>query len=98
MAERLWGPLFAALLACGPAQAALLAPPFQDHAVLQRDKSIRLWGTAPPSQTVSATLAGETATAVTDASGAWHIELAPLAAGGPYDLTVQSGKDTETLH
>jgi sialate O-acetylesterase len=98
MFERLWAPLSAALLACGPAQAALLAPPFQDHAVLQRDKPIRLWGTALSSQTVSATLAGKTASATADTSGAWRIELAPLAAGGPYDLTVQSGRDSETLH
>ena len=71
--------------------AALLYATFQDHAVLQRDKPIPVWGLAAPGAQVSVTLAGETASATADASGKWRAELAPLKAGGPYELTATTG-------
>jgi sialate O-acetylesterase len=92
-------PAAIAMAALTPAfGATLLAPPFQDHAVLQRDTPIRLWGEAVPSQTVTATFAGEQARAVADASGHWQIALPPLPAGGPYDLSIAAGRESETLH
>jgi sialate O-acetylesterase len=80
------------------ALVALLAPPFQDHAVLQRDMPIRLWGTAAPMQTVTVSFAGETASATADSSGAWRATLPAHTAGGPYDLTASSGTASQTLH
>ena len=71
--------------------AALLYTTFQDHAVLQRDRPIPVWGLAAPGAQVSVTLAGETASATADASGKWHAELALLKAGGPYELTATTG-------
>lgn len=75
----------------------LLHPLFQDHAVLQRDQPIPVWGNAAPGTTVSVTLAGRTVTTRADASGRWQARLTPLAAGGPYVLSVQAGKARQVV-
>lgn len=63
---------------------------FQDHAVLQRDRPIRVWGQAEPAAQVDVALGGESTAATADASGRWQISLAPLPAGGPYEMTARS--------
>ncbi|MGA7674447.1 MAG: sialate O-acetylesterase [Rhizomicrobium sp.] len=73
-----------------PRPLTLLYTTFQDHAVLQRDKPIHVWGLTGPGAQVSVTLAGETASATADSKGNWQTVLAPLAAGGPYELTATS--------
>jgi sialate O-acetylesterase len=85
--------------AAQPAPQPLLNSLFQDHAVLQRDKPVRVWGSAAPGSRVTVALAGETATARTDSAGRWQAVLAPLKAGGPYDLTASAaGGATQTAH
>ncbi len=81
-----------------PRPLTLLYTTFQDHAVLQRDKPIPVWGLTKPGAQVSVTLAGETVIATADASGKWTATLAPLKAGGPYQMTARSsaGK-TQTI-
>lgn len=69
----------------------LLHPLFQNHAVLQRDRPIPVWGQATPGETVSVTLAGQQARARANADGHWQATLPPLSAGGPYEMTVQAG-------
>ncbi|MDE1938531.1 MAG: sialate O-acetylesterase [Alphaproteobacteria bacterium] len=76
-------------------EVAVQVPPllyalFQDHEVLQRDKPIHIWGTAKPADTVTVSLAGETAAATVDVDGKWEAVLPPLKAGGPYELTASS--------
>ncbi|MGC9953630.1 MAG: sialate O-acetylesterase [Rhizomicrobium sp.] len=73
-----------------PRPLTLLYTTFQDHAVLQRDKPIQVWGLTSPGAQVSVTLAGETADATADVSGKWEAVLAPLKAGGPYQMTAHS--------
>ncbi|MBU6298060.1 MAG: 9-O-acetylesterase [Alphaproteobacteria bacterium] len=70
--------------------APLLYVLFQDHEVFQRNRPIHVWGTAKPADTVTISLAGESASATTDAAGRWDAVLAPLNAGGPYELTATS--------
>lgn len=70
---------------------------FQDHAVLQRDRPIRVWGAAQPGADVTVTLAGKRAAVRADATGSWEAELPPLGAGGPHVLTVTSGDTTQTV-
>jgi sialate O-acetylesterase len=72
-----------------PAQESgpLLASMFQDHAVLQRERPIPVWGTARPGERVTVTLNGRTASASADPSGRWEARLPPIPAGGPYALT-----------
>ena len=62
---------------------------FGDHAVLQRDEPLPVWGWATPGEKVQIQLDREKAVAaVTDADGNWRATLAPHPAGGPHTLTV----------
>jgi sialate O-acetylesterase len=96
---------FAALLSIPPACAQsngqagtpLLHAMFQDHAVLQRDKPIKLWGKAAPGDEVRVALAGNSATVRAASDGSWRAELPALPAGGPYDLTVAAPGNSQTV-
>lgn len=68
----------------------LLANVFQDHAVLQRDRPIILWGTATPGEQLTVALAGRQATAKADGSGRWTATLPAMEAGGPYSVEVRA--------
>ena len=69
---------------CGAAenskQALELGSPFLDHAVLQRDMPVPIWGWAQPGSTVTVTFAGQTQTAKANAHGKWMLKLNPLKA------------------
>lgn len=85
-----------------PPSAPTTAPPllhalFQDHAVLQRDQPIRVWGHAPPGQLVQVALAGKRVQARADRQGDWQAQLPALPAGGPYSLSVRSGALTQQV-
>ena len=70
----------ASLLALSSAMADVkLAPLFTDNMMLQRDKPVRIWGTADAAEAVSVTLAGKTAATKADAAGAWIVELPALS-------------------
>ncbi|MGB6487799.1 MAG: sialate O-acetylesterase [Steroidobacteraceae bacterium] len=82
-----------------PAAAALLYSTFQDHAVLQREAPIPVWGITTAGATVTVTLASRTAAASPTTSqltahagpdGRWQVTLPALPAGGPYTLTAES--------
>jgi sialate O-acetylesterase len=78
--------------------ALSLGPLFRDHAVLQRDRPIPVWGTAVAGDEVTLAIAGARATARADASGRWTATLPAMAAGGPHALEVRTGKgDARTL-
>jgi sialate O-acetylesterase len=74
------------------------APLFHDHAVLQRDTPIPVWGTGTPGEKVHATLAGSTAETRVNPDGFWLIRIPPLPAGGPYELMLHSGESRLALH
>jgi sialate O-acetylesterase len=78
-----------ALLAASPAAAdPLLHPMFADHAVLQRDRPIRIYGQAAPDSEISVHLGSANATARVATDGQWSATLPAMAAGGPYTLQV----------
>lgn len=68
----------------------LLNPIFQDHVVLQRDTTVRVWGTASPQDTVSVVMAGEAASTVAADDGSWTADLPALSAGGPHRLIART--------
>ena len=53
----------ACMISC-PAQS-MLAPPFTDHAVLQRDVAIPVWGQASPGENITVQFRGQIRTATT---------------------------------
>lgn len=61
---------------------------FSEHAVLQRQKPLPVWGWAVPSEKVTVQLASQTQSTVADASGKWQVTLAAMEAGGPFQLKV----------
>jgi sialate O-acetylesterase len=70
--------------------APLLANIFQNHAVLQRDRPIKVWGTAAAGESVTVTFNGQQASGKAEASGHWAAELPASPAGGPYTLDVRA--------
>jgi sialate O-acetylesterase len=94
---------------CGVAMAAaaftasaaegrtLLHTMFQDHAVLQRDQPIRVFGRANAGEQVKVVFAGKRATARADANGRWAATLPALKAGGPYTLSASAGGVTQNV-
>ncbi len=77
-----------ALPASAQTAAPALANIFADHAVLQRDRPIMLWGTATPGARVTVKLGDRTASVRAGADGKWRAKLPAMAAGGPYTLEV----------
>jgi len=75
------------------AAAVQLSNLFSDHAVLQRDRPVRIWGWGQPGENVIVHFHGQTIAAQADPSGYWEAWLQPETAGGPYALEV-SGSAT----
>lgn len=93
-------PLFlASLLSAASAVALELAPPFTDHAVLQRDIAVPVWGwDDQPGADVTVNFASQTKRTRVNAAGTWRADLDPLPAnstGG--DFIVTRGNTSITL-
>lgn len=65
-----------------------LAALFSDHAILQRDQPVPVWGWGPPHTRVQVTLGPHTAHGYTSARSRFLVWLPPLPAGGPHTLAV----------
>jgi sialate O-acetylesterase len=61
---------------------------FSDHAVLQRDRPIHVWGWSTPNAHLLAHFHQQQVATIADARGAWSLSLQPETAGGPYLLTI----------
>ena len=82
----------------GAANAQVALPHvFSDHAVLQRDAPIHIWGTAASAESVSVKLHGQEMKATADLLGRWSLCLSPEHAGGPFVLTVQGTGSVVTV-
>ena len=74
-----------------------LPPLFRDHAVLQRDKIIPVWGKAEPGTTVKVQLNGHTARTLANLEGNFSAYLPAQTAGGPFELTVTEVESGKTI-
>jgi sialate O-acetylesterase len=63
---------------------------FADGMILQRGKSVVVWGWAKPGELVTVRVAAKSGRATASVDGAWKVALPPTAAGGPYTLSVQA--------
>lgn len=69
---------------------------FGDNMVLQRGVPVPLWGWAAPAEKIAVTFAGQTVRGAADDAGQWRVTLAPLQAGGPFEMCVE-GNDASTV-
>jgi sialate O-acetylesterase len=70
-----------------------LAAVITDHAVLQRDIPIHLWGDATPGENITISFHGQTITTSAKNDGLWEAWLRPEPAGGPFTLTIHGSSD-----
>jgi sialate O-acetylesterase len=94
-------PWIFALAASAPSSAAAQAPTFAgifgEHAVLQRDRPLAIWGRAEAAANVTVKLHDRIAQATADVRGIWRVQLPALPAGGPYVLSVSANGSTTAL-
>jgi sialate O-acetylesterase len=101
--RRLLGQLALALVVAATlgasAHAADLRLPaiFADHAVLQQNANVPVWGWGEPGARVSVAIAGQTRKATVGEDGRWQVDLASMKAGGPHELTVTAGSQQVKL-
>lgn len=86
-----------ALLISIPALAEVKLPfVLSDNMVLQRDIPVNIWGWANPGEKVTVVFNNQKATARASKNGEWKVQLKPMAAGGPYEMTIK-GKNAIVL-
>ncbi len=68
---------------------------FSSGMVLQREVELPVWGTASVGTTITVTLNGETGNGTADDDGNWEVTLPAMSAGGPYEMSITDGTDTE---
>lgn len=98
--KKTWQPAFFSVLfltLCASVRAQISLPKlFADHAVLQRDVEVPVWGWASPGEKITIQIAGQILTAKAGKDGRWSVRLAPHPAGGPFDMTI-TGKNALVL-
>jgi len=70
---------------------------FTDHMVLQRQKSVPVWGHSSPKEKITVTFAGQRKKTRAGADGKWMVELAPMEASLTGRDMIISGKDEVVL-
>ena len=62
---------------------------FSDHAVVQRDKPLNLWGTARPNAVLRVSVGAQTQSATAGADGRWQTQFPAVSVGAPFMLKVE---------
>ena len=75
-----------------------LPPTYGNSMVLQRQRPIRIQGTANAGEKVNVNFHGRKADAVADNSGQWSVSFPAEEAGGPYKLQVKARSGEKTLN
>jgi sialate O-acetylesterase len=81
-------PFLLALAATGAKGEVRLPKILSNHAVLQRDQPLHVWGWSDPGESISASFHGATRATTGDRLGHWSLYLPPQSAGGPFSLTI----------
>ncbi|HSI83452.1 MAG: sialate O-acetylesterase [Candidatus Methylacidiphilales bacterium] len=77
--------------------AVSLGSLFQDHAVLQQEMKVPIWGKADPDEEVTVSFREQSVSTKADAQGRWRVELAPMKfSAEPAELIVK-GSNIITL-
>ncbi len=75
----------------------VLAPVFGDHAILQCDKPVPIWGRAAPGERITVTFRDQSVNAVAGADGRWIVYLEPLAPSAEGADLIVAGRETIAL-
>jgi sialate O-acetylesterase len=70
---------------------------FADHAVLQRNRPIPIYGKANGGDYIKIHFAGHQLTTITDNTGQWSVTFPAMPAGGPYQLEIKDNGTSITL-
>jgi sialate O-acetylesterase len=90
--------MFCAMLICGIAQADVTVPTmFSDHAVLQRNMLVPVWGTASPGEQVTVAFDGQSKSTNASGSGDWMIYLDRMPASSSPNNMVITGNNVITI-
>lgn len=66
-----------------------LGSPFTDHAILQREMPVPIWGRSEPGTKMTIAFAGQTKSGVTEKDGKWLVKLDPLTANAtPQEMVI----------
>jgi sialate O-acetylesterase len=84
-------------LGSSSAQELQLFELFTNHAILQRDVTVPIWGWAEPDVRVIVIFDGDRYRTRSDANGFWRVELPPRPAGGPYTMIVRAKREAVTI-
>jgi sialate O-acetylesterase len=68
-----------------------------DGMVLQREANDTVWGWTKAGELVSVQFLGTTHSTTADEQGKWSVVLSPMAAGGPFEMTIRSGDSVTKL-
>lgn len=83
------------LALCGQARAEVILPAiFTNSMVMQQQSNANLWGKATPKSklTITPSWNNKTYATTADATGSWKLSIETPAAGGPYSITFDDGK------
>lgn len=75
----------------------ILAPIFKDHAIVQRDKPLPVWGRATAGEKLTVTFQNQTFNTTADADGRWMVYFAPLTATSEGAELVVTGNETVVI-
>ena len=74
-----------------------LANLFSSGMVLQREKSVKVWGESTAGAEVTVSVQGVSTNGKADENGAWMVTLPPLHASTAETMTVETDAETVTL-
>ncbi len=98
MNQTKWNSLLLFILLSFTLQAQLsVASIFSDHAVLQRDQKVPIWGWTTSESDVNVTFDGNTYTALPTEEGKWKVELPATSVGDPYTITITQDEEQVEL-
>jgi sialate O-acetylesterase len=68
-----------------------------DGMVMQRREPIPIWGWSDANAKITVTFAGKKKTVRSDGNGLWHTVFKAKDAGGPYELQIKSGAESQII-
>ncbi len=75
-----------------------IAKIFNDHAIIQRDTEVPIWGWGIPEKTIELSFQNRTYKTKVNNKGEWRIIIPPTSYGGPYTISIKSRNKSIVLN